>query len=137
MNSSVPGSQGLHEELAALRRFANLAVFENNLAGFDHVARVAEHPGDIVVVLAGSPQAGPGHTDSVRVVRVSASLVPAGSDLELTYAGETETEREISLSTSIQDLTPQAQALRPRVSVALARHWSTWASRSESSDWAM
>jgi pyruvate kinase len=26
--------------------------------------------GDIVVVLAGSPQAGPGHTDSVRVAEV-------------------------------------------------------------------
>jgi hypothetical protein len=34
-------------------------------------------PGDIGVVLAGSPEAGPGHTDSVRVAVIGSPAAPA------------------------------------------------------------
>jgi pyruvate kinase len=47
----------------------------------DAVAMAQAHalvkPGDIVVVLAGSPEAGPGHTDSVRVAVIGSPAAPA------------------------------------------------------------
>src|SRR4051812_18759772 len=41
----------LHKKLTTLRRLAYLPILDHNLAAFDHIPRMPEHPLHVVVVL--------------------------------------------------------------------------------------